>query len=143
MVFISPFSSIIHGVYFSLFIYYTWCLFLLVHLLYMVFISPCSFSFVLVFDCMNLQNLLLSSFILMAIDRPYSYFAFITKRFASFLASSYFFLFCGFLLYLYFLYSHYNEQLYTAHPSIYIFIDVIKQIQLTSKSLFSSHQLRF
>jgi hypothetical protein len=32
----------------------------------------------------------------MAIDRSYSFFAFLTKRFASFLASSYFFLFCGF-----------------------------------------------
>ena len=28
--------------------------------------------------------------------------------------------------------SHYNEQFYTAHPSIYIFIDVIKQIQSTT-----------
>jgi len=28
--------------------------------------------------------------------------------------------------------SHYNEKFYTAHSSIYIFIDVIKQIQSTT-----------
>jgi hypothetical protein len=50
------------------------------------------FSFVLVFDCMNFQKILLSSYILMAIERSYSYFAFLTKRLASFLASSCFIL---------------------------------------------------
>jgi hypothetical protein len=28
--------------------------------------------------------------------------------------------------------SHYNEQFYSHHPNIYIFIDVIKKIQATT-----------
>jgi hypothetical protein len=50
----------------------------------------------------NPEKILLSSFILIAIVRSYSYFAFLTNLLASVLASSYFVLFCGFLLYLYF-----------------------------------------
>jgi hypothetical protein len=62
-------------------------------------------SLALVFDFINFQKILLSSFILIAIVRSYSYVAFLTNLLASVLASSYFVLFCGFLFYLYFFQS--------------------------------------